>query len=79
MSSQIFKYLLEQGFNEEEINYIDENNDYIWQTNKANCESVFEFFRDNNYSFEQIHQIILNTPIIISMDIEEIKNLIFKN
>ena len=71
MNSNIYKYLLEQGFNDEEIDYIDDNNESIWQTNLLNCKSIIENLREFGLSFEIIHDLIMENPIILSLSIED--------
>ena len=71
MNSNIYKYLLEQGFNDEEIDYIDYNNESIWQTNLLNCKSIIENLREFGLSFEIIHNLIMENPIILSLSIED--------
>ena len=73
MNSEVYKYLLEYGFNDEEINYIDENNDMIWKTNLLNCISVFELLKEKEFNFDFIHNLILDNPIIISLSVEELE------
>lgn len=79
MNSEIYKYLLEQGFNDEEINYIDDNNEMIWKTNLLNCEKIFEFLKEKGYSIENIHNLLIENPIIISLDINELDKIIKTN
>lgn len=73
MNSEVYKYLLEYGFNDEEINYIDENNDIIWKTNLLNCISVFELLKEKEFNFDFIHNLILDNPLIISLSVEELE------
>jgi len=73
MNSEVYKYLLEYGFNDEEINYIDENNDMIWKTNLLNCISVFELLKEKEFNFDFIHNLILDNPLIISLSVEELE------
>lgn len=79
MNSEIYKYLLEQGFNDEEINYIDDNNEMIWKTNLLNCEEIFKFLKEKGYSIENIHNLLLEKPIIISLDVNELDKIIKTN
>lgn len=72
MNSKIYKYLLEQGFNDEEIDYIDNNNEFIWQTNLLNCQSIIEYLRGLGLTFVSIHDLIMDNPIILSLSTEEI-------
>ena len=71
MNSNIYKYLLEQGFNDEEIDYIDDNNESIWQTNLLNCKSIIEYLREFGLNFQFIHDLIMENPIILSLSIED--------
>mgnify|MGYP003309024158 CR=1 FL=1 len=76
MNSEVYKYLLEYGFNDEEINYIDENNEMIWQTNLLNCISIFEALNNRGFNFDSIHNLIINNPIIISLSVEELEKIL---
>lgn len=79
MNSEVYKYLLEYGFNDEEINYIDENNDMIWQTNLLNCISIFEILQENGFDFDEIHNLLMENPLIISLAPEELDKVILNN
>lgn len=76
MNSSIYKYLLQQGFNDEEINYIDDNNEYICQTNLLNCQEIIEILREFGLNFKIIHDLIMENPIILSLSKEEMKQIL---
>ena len=66
------KDVLEQGFSNKEIEYIDNNNEYICQTNILNCQSIIDNLRDLGLSFQLIDDLKMWNPISLSLTTEDV-------
>lgn len=66
MNIYVCNYLKSLGFNKKEINYINDNNEYIWGANVEICEMNISYFKEKGLNDKEIHEIIMKNPLLIT-------------
>ena len=76
MEEKVYEYLVGYGFTVEQIDFIEEKNENIYQVTTYHAEKIMEFLKTYNLTKEEIIKVVTSCPDLISQKKFNLDNII---